>query len=138
METLNSTNCIFHLLNKANRSGLRVWKSYVKELGLTAVQAKILSSLYEKDDVTISELAQRNALDNASLTGLIDRMESQKLLMRQPYERDRRVISVKLTQDGKEIAELANAAIAPSNREFLNKLSKDEQVILRKLLSNLD
>ena len=133
-EIKSSKDCIFHLLNKVSRSGIRFWKSSVAEFGVTPVQAKVLTFLREMDNPTSAELGEETALDSATLTGILDRLESLSLLTRSPRIEDRRTVVVELTDHGKDTADKIFMKTGPANREFLKDLSPEESMMLRGLL----
>lgn len=133
-EITSSKECIFHLLSKVSRAGIRFWKQAVDEYGVTPVQAKVLTFLRELDHPTSAELGEETALDSATLTGILDRLESMELLSRLPHKADRRAVVVALTEKGRELAEKIFEKVAPANQDFLNKLSPEETMMLRGIL----
>jgi len=134
---LNTQDCIFHLLSKASRSGVRHWKETVADLGITAVQAKVVNCLGELGDTNPGELSDYSALDNATLTGLLDRLEDQKLLKRIPNPEDRRGIVIRLTPAGQKLATEIKSRMLPANQNYLNKLTDTETMMLKALLKKL-
>ena len=64
-------DCIFFNLVKAGQGAARFWAQKVAELNVTAVQAMVLSFLYDKDRISSKELGDRTLLDSATLTGII-------------------------------------------------------------------
>lgn len=59
--------------------------------------------LWEKDDVTVSDIGERLYLDSATLTPLLKRMETAGLLMRQRSRQDERQVIVTLTDAGRKL-----------------------------------
>jgi len=74
----------------------RITKERLAPYGLTPTQFFLLTALYEEDRILISSLAQKVALEKATLTGLLDRMERDGLTERRPDSEDRRAIIVHL------------------------------------------
>ena len=129
--------CIFFQLAKASQAGTRFWSSRVSGMGITAVQAMVMNFLGQGDEVTATDLGRRTALDSATLTGVIDRLESSGLVERKRHPEDRRAILICLTNTGRKIAgELFPMAIV-ANREFLSGLNANEQKALHKLLGKI-
>ena len=127
-------DCIFHLLAKAAKSGSRFWKETMADLGLTAVQGKVLNFIYISGEITASELSMQAGVDNATLTGVLDRLESINILERHAKTDDRRAILIRLTEHGQSVAAQVYQRIEPANEAFLKDLSGAETAMLRDLL----
>lgn len=136
-QTMSPQDCIFHLLTKASKAGVRCWKQQTADLGITAVQAKVLSFMHVYGDVTASRLGELTALDSATLTGLLDRLEAMDLARRQTKLDDRRAVLVCLTEHGRSVAETVHTRMQPANEKFLEGLSVAETAMLRELLKRL-
>ncbi|WP_286238544.1 MarR family winged helix-turn-helix transcriptional regulator [Neptuniibacter halophilus] len=134
---MNPQDCIFHLLAKASKAGVRCWKEATADLGITAVQGKLLNFLYVSGRITASELSQQVAIDNATMTGLLDRLEATGILNRQPKADDRRAIMISLTQEGEKLAAEVYSRVRPANEQFLSHLSAEQAETLRELLRTL-
>ncbi len=81
----------------------------------------------------MSELAARLACDSSNVTGIIDRLEAEGLVSRQPDDQDRRVKQVVLTSAGRRMRKqmLARIGQPPAG---LAALTAAEQRQLRDLL----
>ena len=130
-------DCIFFQLSQAGRAGSRYWREQVAHLGVTSVQALVLALLCGADGTTAKRLGERAALDSATLTGILDRLERAGFLERQPDKKDRRAIRVCLTPPGREKAETIHSMIPRANQDFLSGLSPAESLMLRELLKKL-
>jgi len=130
-------DCIFFCLSNVGKKAGRYWKDHVAPFGVTGVQAMVLNFLRDEDGVSSVELGNRAALDSATLTGVLDRLEATELILRRANEGDRRAISVCLTEKGRELAELTTTMIAEANRKYLKNLTSEEVIILRRLLNKL-
>lgn len=136
-EHLSPRDCIFHLLVKTAKSGTHRWKQTISDLGLTAVQAKVISFMYESDVLSPGELSNAASIDNASLTGILDRLEAMGIITRQHNSSDRRAITLRLTDEGQTLAKEVRKRIGPANQEFLANLSDAETAMLKELLQRL-
>ena len=134
---MKNDDCIFHLLNKAARFAGKHWHSRVKDLQLTATQAKVLTFMLDLSNPTSQQLAEHCALDNATLTGVIDRLLNLQLVERKSSDSDRRVLHINYSEQGREIAEQLKSRQQPANEEFLTALTNAEQQQLRQLLQKL-
>jgi DNA-binding MarR family transcriptional regulator len=62
-----------------------------------------------RDQVTVSELAERLQLRHHSAVGLVDRLVTEKLVARAPSEEDRRQVFIQLTSRGRKTLENLSA-----------------------------
>src|ERR1700716_1500855 len=75
------------------------------EFGLSAAQSKVLMSLRPDEAVPMRELAERVGSDPSNLTGLVDKLEPRGALRRVPDLVDRRVKTLRLTDEGLRLRE---------------------------------
>ena len=134
---MNSNDCIFFLLAKCSQTGVKFWAQKVSSLGVTAVQAMVLGFLAEEDMITSRQLGERTIIDSATLTGILDRLEAVGYLKRQSNPDDRRSIMISLTAVGREVARDIRNLADEANKEFLQKLSREEEAMLKGLLRRL-
>lgn len=134
---MQETDCIFFQFAKAYQRGSRFLSQKVSPLNLTAVQAMILGFLDQEDQITSSELGKRAELDSATLTGILDRLETAKFIERKGNPDDRRSIRIHLTKKGKPLAREATRVIAEANQEFLQVLTEEQKRNLHSIISTL-
>nr|WP_318383109.1 MarR family transcriptional regulator [uncultured Enterobacter sp.] len=94
---LYSTNLALH----------KVYRQLLTPLNLTYPQYLVMLVLWQKDDVTVSDIGERLFLDSATLTPLLKRLESAGLLTRQRSRQDERQVAVTLTEKGHALQEQA-------------------------------
>jgi DNA-binding MarR family transcriptional regulator len=75
------------------------------EFELSAAQSKVLMSLQPGEAVPMRALAERVGSDPSNLTGLVDKLEARGALRRMPDPDDRRVKTLRLTEDGQRLRE---------------------------------
>jgi DNA-binding MarR family transcriptional regulator len=98
--------------------------------------------LHHLGDLSLSELSERIRAGNSTVSGIIDRMEREELVRRVRSKEDRRVVHIKLTEKGRELAkrvpiqpmEFFQTAIASLEPEELATVLR----ILTKLASRVD
>ena len=78
---------LFRLVNRTHNRALDVH-------GLSAEQAHILGVLWVLGPMTMGQLQRHLALSSATLTGAIDRMESQQVVRRSPDPADKRAYRI--------------------------------------------
>jgi DNA-binding MarR family transcriptional regulator len=82
-------------------------RSLVQRYGLTGPQLVILKELVAGSPRSVSELARAVNLSQATVTGILDRLERKSMVLRERGLRDRRKVMVSLTSEAERV--LANA-----------------------------
>ena len=82
----------------------RVTKEVARSAELTGPQLTVLKVLEGVGDLSLSELSERIRAQNSTVTGIIDRMEREGLVVRARSTEDRRVVNIQLTEKGARIA----------------------------------
>lgn len=98
-------------LYRASRAIIRAYGPLLKPLGLTYSQYLVMLVLWEKDQISVKEIGERLALDSATLTPLLKKLELQHLVNRQRHLDDERVVEIKLTKQGQALK--AKAQVIP-------------------------
>ena len=113
-----------HMQNVLRAKGIRV----------TIAQAGILFLLEEMDDRSMSDLSTALEMDNSTLSGLVDRLVTNKFVTRRTGNRDRRRQHVRLTGPGREEAAAARPVIQGINKEIKDHFTSEEMGIFLKVL----
>lgn len=90
-------------LYNASRAVIRAYGPLLEPLGLTYPQYLVLLSLWEEDGVPVKRLGECLALDSATLTPLLKRLEQRGVVERRRDEEDERVVRIHLTESGKAL-----------------------------------
>jgi MarR family transcriptional regulator, organic hydroperoxide resistance regulator len=88
-------------LYSASNAMVRAYRPILKSLDLTYLQYIAMMVLWEKDDISVSELGEQMNLDSGTLTPLLKRLEAKGLLQRLLSAKDERVKVLTLTEAGK-------------------------------------
>lgn len=78
-----------------------------KQVGLTAPQLLVLQAIRAMGAVSISALAKEVSLSQATVTTIIDRLESRDLVRRDRSSQDKRIVHTTLTQAGESMVDQA-------------------------------
>lgn len=96
-------------------------------LRLTMQQLKVLTILVtEPDGSTIQALAKTVGVSLATMSGIVDRLESQEMIQRTLDQRDQRVRRVTATAAGRETVQRLLAGRPELSRTPLNRLALDD------------
>ncbi len=102
--------------------------------GLTAPQLMVLSDLSGRNGMSISDLSNAMHLSQATVTGIIDRLQDRGLVLRQRSSLDKRRTLVYLTDKGAEILSKAPPFIHEDfNRRFNELPTWQKSMILSSL-----
>jgi DNA-binding MarR family transcriptional regulator len=98
-----------------------------RQFGLTEAQFNIMAALkYRERDLTQSELSRRLVVTRASVTSVLDRLETKELVERVQVEGNRRIHHVQLTKTGEKLLEKVEPAYRDAVREALGGLKESQ------------
>lgn len=123
---------VFQVVNEHSKRAMR-------ETGLTGPQLWAIKVIAGHGPIRVSDLAQRLYLHNATVVGIIDRLENQGLVARTRSHEDRRVVMVDLTTQGKDLVarspEVAQgllvAGLEKISREKLETISEGLKLMVK-------
>ncbi len=75
----------------------------LKDFELTASQFDILQYLYFEGPQRMTQLSEKMGVTKSTMTGLISRLENANYIVRERYEKDKRVTLVRITKKGEKI-----------------------------------
>lgn len=85
----------------------RRYKPYLDMLGITYPQYLVLLVLWEKDALTVNEIAGKLILNTNTVTPLLKRMEALGIVQRRRSREDERKVMICLNEKGKKLCEAA-------------------------------
>ena len=117
--------------------GRRVTKEFARRANLTGPQLTVIKMLEQIGDLSLSELSERIRAQNSTVTGIIDRMEREGLVVRERSTEDRRVVHIRLTTKGADLARDIPVEPMEILRQALSGLSTSEARDLLKIATKL-
>ena len=96
-------DCISFVVGKAAQQVTRRARELLAPFGITPGQYAVLKVLADAEALSGAEIGKRMQLDSASVTGVLDRMESQGLAERRPDPKDRRAQLVAATAKARQL-----------------------------------
>jgi len=115
----------------------RVTKAQAREQGLTGPQVSALKILEAVGDISLTELSERMSAKNSTITGIVDRMERDGLVVRERSQADRRVVHIRSTEKGQKIARDLPVGAVEVFTTALRSLPTDDRRELRRILGDL-
>ena len=107
-EQLKLDNQVCFRLYTVARLIIQGYQPYLSQLGITYTQYIVLMVLWEKDHQYVNDIAKRLLLETNTVTPLIKRMETEKIVVRRKDKRDARKTIVSLTERGKAMQDAAS------------------------------
>ena len=106
-EGIRLCNQICFPLYACAKEVIRQYRRPLEALDLTYTQYIVMMVLWERGDMTESELGHTVRLDSGTLTPLLKRLERQGLIVRTHPESNERKLFLSLTEKGKALKERA-------------------------------
>ena len=94
--------------------------------GITPTQLFVLSLLKTQGRCSISQLADHLGVKPSAVTFMMDRLEQNKLIMREHDQKDRRVVNIRLTKQGENMLETILESRKATITKYLSYLTEDE------------
>lgn len=108
-----------------------------REYKITGPQIVCLRQLHRQEASTPSELAKAMHLSQATVTGILDRLDARGLIVRERSREDRRKVIVILSDQGKEIAANAPSPLQERFAEKLAALPEENQAVINTILQQV-
>jgi len=131
------------LIHDASRLRRNAFDQRLKPIGITRSQWWVLSNLSRHSDEGYSQIELARLLDVGKVTlgGLIDKLESNGLVVRVADAVDRRSKRVQMSKKGKALLQKIEAIAMEVNKEIMAGISTAEEqqliAVLRKMKLNL-
>lgn len=133
------------LVSQIKQLSDRIFQKMLKDSGiedLNGPQGRILSVLWQEDNLTITELSQRTSLAKTSLTTMLDRLVERDYIKRVFDDLDRRQVKITLTEKAKALSREYKRISGSLNEILYAGLGKEEVTQLEnglvKVLENLE
>jgi DNA-binding MarR family transcriptional regulator len=106
-------------------------------LNLNQSQIQVILVLRKFGSLKMWELTRHTNLVKSTMTGIIDSLESLELVERLRSNDDRRIVIVKLTEPGNELASGLRKGVSDSFESKINCFSKEEREDFFKTINKL-
>ena len=124
--------CINFLLTNAQHKVFQVMKKDLAQYDITPIQHGVLKCLWEKDLHNPKEIAEQLGIENSTISGILDRMETKGLIVRNIDVNDRRFIRIDLTDQGRAIETDVDSVV--DNEKVLKNFTEEEIKEFKRLL----
>ena len=114
---------------------------YSRELAaktrITAPQLVCLITLAEQGPMTATTISREVFLSPSTVVGIIDRLEEKGLVKRERMSKDRRVVTVTISEEGRTVVDNAPSPLQSRLTEALGALPVPEQIAIAKSLERV-
>ncbi|ACS99610.1 MarR family winged helix-turn-helix transcriptional regulator [Paenibacillus sp. JDR-2] len=122
---------IFQAYREINQVFFQILSKSASKHNLTALQLLVLRVLHESPEIRMSELAEKLNVGNSTMSGIVDRMVKAGILERERTEADRRAMTMKLTERGKELWRETDETRMNMMRPLLSMTEQDHRELSR-------
>ena len=112
-------------------------RSLARTHRLTGPQLIVLLEVAKSGHSTPSAIARAVSLSQATVTGILDRLEKRSLVRRSRSDRDKRLVEITLTDAGQALIENAPSPLADQFRSRLASLPEGEQAMIDWMLGRV-
>lgn len=106
-DPLKLENQVCFALVTAARNVVSIYRPVLEPLGLTHPQYLVMLALWEQAPRSLGALAAELAMEPATLSPLVKRLEAQGRVVRSRRSDDERVLDIDLTDEGRALREAA-------------------------------
>ncbi|MCT8978627.1 MarR family transcriptional regulator [Clostridium sp. CX1] len=96
-------------INKNIQKNLRVrLEKLAKQYGLTAQQLSVIFKIYETPAITLHELSSHMRLTKSTVSGIVDRLNRQGIIVREIPKDNRRIVNLSISEEFKKNNDIYN------------------------------
>lgn len=116
----------------------RSYNAECSNYGITATQSFVLLDLLDHDGSSVKDIATRIQLDSPAVTGVIDRLIKENLVVRQEDPSDRRSLQIFLTPPGQCLVEKLIPVSEAYNQFIQGGFEGEDRAKFESLLNRLE
>jgi DNA-binding MarR family transcriptional regulator len=128
---------ILRSLRRIQRANELYSRQLAQSHNLTGPQLLCLRFLKSQQQSTASAMAREISVSQATMTGILDRLERRDLVLRQRCTEDKRRVWLRLTPQGHALISMAPSGLQQGFLARLGQLPPQEQVKLRTTLEQI-
>lgn len=125
------------LLLQARETVMQRFRPHLKRHGLTEQQWRVLRALDDGEEVEIGRIARLTSILGPSLTGVLDRMERDGLVVRSRSGTDQRRVTVRLTPRSRRLIEAVSVEVEAQYAHIERTLGREPLLALYALLDDV-
>ena len=125
---------VLGLIGMVSHRAMNTAKGMYQEFDLNRSQASVLFMLHQRDSMSQKELAAQLDVTAPSITSMIQKMERDKYIAREPDQYDQRVMRLTLTEKGKSCIQAVKDVADRMEEILFQGMSLEEKLLFRRLM----
>ena len=127
----------WELLAQVSQTYRALSDDFINRIAMHRAQAGLLCRLFANDGITQSEIAEQLAVQGATVTNILQRMEEAGLVTRRRDLDDNRLVRVFLTDAGRQKERAITEQFVQLESAVFDGISEPERAQLRRLLRQM-
>ncbi|MDM1246612.1 homoprotocatechuate degradation operon regulator HpaR [Acinetobacter sichuanensis] len=124
-------------LLQAREATMTYFRPALNEIGLTEQQWRVIRILYQYEELESNQLADFACILKPSLTGILNRMIEQDLILKRKDVNDQRINLITLTDEGKACFEQQAVKMEASYKKIQEQYGVEKMQQLMTMLNDL-
>lgn len=129
---------ILGIIGMVAHRAMNTAKGMYQEFDLNRSQASVLFMLHQQDSMSQKELAAQLNITAPSITSLIQKMERTGYIIREPDQKDQRVMRLTLSEKGKSCIQAVKDVAERMERILFEGMTLEERILFRRLMIQAD
>ena len=135
MYTINESIEVARLFQEVMHLFKHNMKKLLGDAGMSAPQGMVIGLLSKNKKMKITELSSKLCLSNSTVSGIIDRLEAQEMVVRERSKEDKRVVYVSISPNFEDMHKVFHKQMEKNVEKIISQGSPEE---LRKISEGLD
>lgn len=135
METLNESIEVARLFQEVIHLFKHNMKKLLGDAGMSAPQGMVIGLLSKNKKMKITELSSKLCLSNSTVSGIIDRLEAQEMVIRERSTEDKRVVYVSISASFEDMHKVFHKQMEKNVEKIISQGSPEE---LQKIFEGLN
>ena len=135
MDTVNESIEVARLFQEVMHLFKHNMKKLLGDAGISAPQGMVIGLLSKNKKMKITELSSKLCLSNSTVSGIIDRLEAQEMVVRERSKEDKRVVYVSIAPNFEDMHKVFHKQMEKNVEKIISQGSPEE---LRKISEGLD
>ena len=135
MDTINKSIEVARLFQEVMHLFKHNMKKLLGDVGMSAPQGMVIGLLSKNKKMKITELSTQLCLSNSTVSGIIDRLETQEMVIRERSKEDKRVVYVSISPNFEDMHKVFHKQMEKNIQNIISQGSPEE---LHKIFEGLD
>ncbi len=127
----------YRILEVAQGLSRRMSKVLLEEWDMSVAEWQVLASLSREGAVSVREVEPKTLLDTVAVSRAAKRLTDRKLIKRDVNKRDKRLVVLKPTKKGRDVASDIGHLVMEMESELLKGMNVQDRIRLSQLLKTL-